>query len=233
MKVYTAPQPASKGPKSDKKLFTKGFPPQFVNTSSIQAGIGTAIQPNIQDWIVSVAHKQFEELNRDLIAILSKASGAAQKLLNEAKDLIFGTRNDNGSMSGMYTFPPALLAGFRQTIVFYLAVERALHFTGESYKKESSRSYGWQDSLEVDSFEALEKFSNGARYSLAVARNELCNMARSDRPMDEISRLSLGPEYICSWFMRRLLVRPLEKSMAVSDMYREYLSTIVNSLTQR
>jgi hypothetical protein len=232
MRVYTAPQPAFKGPKSDKKLFTKGSPPQFVNNSSIQAGIGTAIQPSLQDWIVSVAHKQFEELNRDLIAILSKASGAAQKLLDEGKDLIFGTLNENGSMSEIYTFPQALLAGFRQTIVFYLAVERALHFTGESYKKESSRNYGWQDFLEADSFEALEKFSNGARYSLAVARNELCSMARSDRPMDEISRLSLGPEYICSWFMRRLLVRPLEKSMAVSDMYREYLSTIVSSPTQ-
>jgi hypothetical protein len=233
MKVYTTPQPTVKGPTPDKKRFTKGSRPQLVNTSSIQAGIGTATQPNLQDWIVSVAHKQFEELNRDLIAILSKASRAAQKLLDEGKDLIIGTCNEDGSMSEIYTFPQALLAGFRQTIVFYLAVERALHLTGESYKKESSRNYGRQDFLEADSSEALEKFSNGARYSLAVARNELCSMARSDRPMDEISRLSLGPEYICSWFMRRLLVRPLEKSMAVSDMYREYLSTIVNSLTQR
>jgi hypothetical protein len=233
MKVYTTPQPTVKGPTPDKKRFTKGSRPQLVNASSIQAGIGTATQPNLQDWIVSVAHKQFEELNRDLIAILSKASRAAQKLLDEGKDLIIGTCNEDGSMSEIYTFPQALLAGFRQTIVFYLAVERALHLTGESYKKESSRNYGRQDFLEADSSEALEKFSNGARYSLAVARNELCSMARSDRPMDEISRLSLGPEYICSWFMRRLLVRPLEKSMAVSDMYREYLSTIVNSLTQR
>jgi hypothetical protein len=232
VELFTEIQPRVIGSRPDKKHLTEGSRLQSVNTSSIQAEIGTATQFNLQDWIVSIAHKQLEELNRDLMAILSKASRAAQKLLDEGKDLMFGTRNENGSMSGIYTFPQALLAGFRQTIVFYLAVERALHFTGESYKKESSRNYDWQDSLEADSFEALEKFSNGARYSLAVARNELCNMARSDRPMDEISRLSLGPEYICSWFMRRLLVRPLEKSMAVSDMYREYLSTIVSSPTQ-
>jgi hypothetical protein len=232
LKVYTMPLPTVKETVSDQKRFTKGSRPRSVNTSSIQDDVGTAVQPNFQDWIVSIAHHQSEELNRVLMAILAQASGAAQKLLDEGQDLMAGTRNEDGSMSEIYTFPQALLAGFRQTIVFYLAVERALHVTWESYKKGSSWYPGQHNIIEATCLGDLGKFSNGARYSLVVARNELCSMARSDRPMDEMSRLSLGPEYICSWFMRRLLVRPLEKSMAVSDMYREYLSTIVNSLTQ-
>lgn len=149
--------------------------------------------------------------------------------MNEARELVDGVCNEDGAMSEIYTFPRVLVRSFRQIVVFYLAIERALHYTEELYQGDSTPADDYRTPFTHDGLKVLEKFSNGAQNSLIVARNELCTMARSDQPMDNMSRLSLGPEYLCSWFIRRLLVKPLEKNMAVSDMYREYLSTIVST----
>jgi hypothetical protein len=231
IRVYTYPAPAIKGTPSNKNSSTKSSRPEFGNASSTQDAIGAAIQPNLQDWIVSSTQKRCEEWNGGALAILAKACEAGQKILDEAKVLMSGVCNEDGAMSGVYTFPRALLAGFRQIVVFYLAVERALHYTEQLYQDRSTSIDDYGVPFSVEGLQVLGRFSNGAQHSLAVARNELCRMARSDQPMDDMSRLSLGPEYLCSWFMRRLLVRPLERSMAVSDMYREYLSTVVSSST--
>jgi hypothetical protein len=72
-------------------------------------------------------------------------------------------------------------------------------------------------------------FGKGVLQALATARKELCSMAKSPEPVNVFERLSLSPEYVCGWYMRRLIVKPLQNHMTVSDMYREYLSTIVSS----
>ena len=232
IQVHTYLTPANKGTTLSRKPSTQFSQPKLENTSSKQDAIGTHVQPEFQDWIVSSAQKRCEEWNEGAIAILAKACEAGQKILDEAKDLVSGVCNEDGAMSGVYTFPRALLAAFRQIIVFYLAVERALHYTEQLYQEKSTSVDDYEVPFSAEGLQVLEKFSNGAQHSLALARRELCRMARSDQPIDDIGRLSLGPEYLCSWFMRRLLVKPLEKSMTVSDMYREYLSTIVGSSIQ-
>ena len=66
--------------------------------------------------------------------------------------------------------------------------------------------------------------------SLMVARSQLCYMAKSDPPLDVTRHLSRGPEYICGWLMRRLLLRPLRKHATVGDLYQEYISRLVSIL---
>jgi hypothetical protein len=121
-----------------------------------------------------------------------------------------------------------LIEAFRKLVVFYLAIERALHHTEEFYQKTPNEADDQFDfSYSESVLTVLKRFAKGAQLSIDIAREELCNMVRPDASPDDMQGLSLGPEYVCSWLMRRLLVKPLEKRMTIGDMYREYLSTIV------
>lgn len=185
---------------------------------------------NLKDWVVNYGQLKREETNAGAVAILTQACETAHDFLEQAKELTEGVQNEDGKMSELYTLPRHLLEAFRGIVVFYLAIERALHYTEESYQN---------DNLLADSFDAhtlpfsggglevLQRFGEGAMQALFSARKELCAMVQLDSPSDILADLSLGPEYVCAWLMRRLLVKPLENRMAVGDMYREYLSTIV------
>jgi hypothetical protein len=135
-------------------------------------------------------------------------------------------------MSGLFKFPRSLLSAFRQLLIFYFAVERAMYYTEEEFGNEAYalQNPDYMATLPFSStnLQILDAFGNGVQQALASARNELCSMVKSTEPAEITKRLSLNPEYVCSWLMRRLIVKPLEKSMTVSDMYREYLSTVVS-----
>ncbi|CAN9387585.1 unnamed protein product [Alternaria alternata] len=77
--------------------------------------------------------------------------------------------------------------------------------------------------------EVLERFGNGAKLSLFSARHALKQMAKSDKPLDVLKHLSLGPEYVYAWLMRRLFAKPLEESRTAGDMYRNYVSKVVSA----
>jgi hypothetical protein len=76
--------------------------------------------------------------------------------------------------------------------------------------------------------EILDRFSESVKSLIQQARVELCEMVRLKIPKDPAERMSWGAESISSWLIRRLIVKPLEKSMTVGDMYREYLTTLVS-----
>lgn len=189
-----------------------------------------------ESCIVNYAQMKMETWGKGNIAILSTVCAAAQRIYAQAEELWDGVRNEDGQMSDLYTFPRALLSAFRQLVVFYFAAERALHYAEESFKDKTnafeSPEYLATKSFSPDGLRIIEAFSTGVEHALTSARNELCSMVKSAKPVDVFKRLSLSPEYVCSWFMRRLIVKPLEKSMTVSDMYREYLSTIVSTSTR-
>ena len=193
----------------------------------------SALDP--EEWIVNYAQKKMEVWNEGFIAILTKSSQKASKLFNQVKELSDGVRNEDGQTSELYTFPRALISVLRQILVFYFAVERAVYYTEDYLINETNffKEPEYMRSLPFSpsGLQVIEVFGNGAQQSIVSARNELCSMVKSMEPMDIFKRLSLSSEYVCGWFMRRLIVKPLEKSMTVSDMYREYLSTIVSTGT--
>lgn len=187
-----------------------------------------------EQWIVNYAQLKMETWNEGFLNILTKACEIAQELFSQAKEVSDGVRNEDGQMSDLYTFPLALLDALRQLLVFYYAVERALHHTEDAYQDKINAfddpEYMTTIPFSTDGLHVLDAFGNGAQQAIRIARLELCSMVKSTEPVNILSRLSLSPEYVCSWFMRRLMVKPLEKSMALSDMYREYLSTVVSML---
>ncbi|KAJ4372588.1 hypothetical protein N0V86_007950 [Didymella sp. IMI 355093] len=161
----------------------------------------------------------------------------AQRLFLQAKELSDGVRNEDGQMSALYTFPRPLLSAFRQLLVFYFSVERSLFFTEEA-SSDKGKAFEEPEHMaglpfSPEGLQVIEAFGNGVQQALASAREELCSMVKSKEPVDVFKRLSLSPEYVSGWLMRRLLVKPLEKSMTVSDMYREYLSTIQFQVNHR
>ncbi|KAH6642330.1 hypothetical protein C7974DRAFT_420630 [Boeremia exigua] len=178
----------------------------------------------LKDCIVTRDQRRLEVFNETHVAILTKACKKAQRLLTEAKELAHGVLNEEGQMSDLYTFPCSLLNALRQQLVFYFAVERAMFFTEKRLKDgmEEDELVSYSD----DDLLAIEKFGNGVQQALAVARTELCSMVKSTRPPDVFERLSLSPEYVCGWFMRRLIVKPLSRSFAVNDVHRKYGSAI-------
>lgn len=186
-----------------------------------------------EQWTASYAQMKMETWNGGFLAILTNACHTAQRLYLQAKELSDGVRNENGHMSDLYMFPRPLLSAFRQLLVFYFAVERAMYYTEESFKDERN-AFEEPDYLiglpfSTSGLEVLDTFGNGVQQAIFAARDDLCSMTKSTGPLEVFKRLSLSPEYVCSWFMRRLIVKPLEKSMTVSDMYREYLSTVVST----
>lgn len=206
---------------------TADLKPKLTTLPSPQATHGGQ---DLNDWIVSSSELKRERVNAGTLAILKEACESASQLLTQAAELVEGVQNEDGKISDMYTLPPRLVEAFRQVVVFYLAIERALHFTEESYQNDNSLE---QRSLEIslpfsdEGLNVLKKFAIDVRVSLRIARHQLCYMVRSDPPMDILKQLSLSSQYTCAWLMRRLIVKPLDKRMTVGDMYREYLSTIV------
>lgn len=199
-----------------------------ANEASVS--LGSAEAPNLNDWIVQEKQLDLEKFNAGGLKILTQASNDAMELFKRIKELADGVRNEDGKMSDLYTFPRQLLEAFRKLLVFYLAVERALYHTEGAYQELGTRNRIDDDDLPYSDqgIGVLKRFARGVENSVLLARHELCSMVKSETSLDSMQDLALGPEYMCGWLMRRLLVKPLEKRMSIGDMYREYLSTIVS-----
>ncbi|KAF9700406.1 hypothetical protein EKO04_002041 [Ascochyta lentis] len=192
---------------------------------------------NPEECILNYAQMKMETWNKGYVAILTRGCQTAQEIFVQAKELSEGVCNEDGHLSDLYTFPRPLLSALRQLLVFYLAVERAMYYAEGSFmdKTNAFEEPEYMTTLPFSSrgLRVIESFGKGVQQAIASARNELCSMVKSTKPVDVSQRLSLSPEYVCSWLMRRLIVKPLEKSMTVSDMYREYLSTIQFQVNHR
>jgi hypothetical protein len=184
------------------------------------------MEPDLQSWIVNESQLKCEVSLAGALTILKQACDGALELSGEFVQLADGVRKEDGDMSELYTFPRSLVEALHRLIVFYLAIERALHHTELPYQTADVRSS--EQPYSDEGLAVLRRFVKGTQGSIAMARDELCSMVKSDVNTDTMHGLSLGPEYVCGWLMRRLLVKPLEKHMAIGDMYREYLSTIVS-----
>lgn len=195
-----------------------------------------ALKLDPEDSIVDYNQLRLEIWTKGCADILSEACQEAQQLYDSAKDLSDGVMNEDGQMSDLYTLPRALLDAFRQLVVFYFAVERAMFYTKETFEDGTieigDRNPSSMNGVPFSSsgLQVIDMFGKGVSQAMATARKELCSMAKSPEPLNAFERLSLSPEYVCGWYMRRLIVKPLQNHMTVSDMYREYLSTIVSSM---
>jgi hypothetical protein len=181
------------------------------------------------DWVINKAQYRREHTNAGALAILTHACTIAKDMLSQIRDLAEGVRNEDGRMSLLYSMPQELVEAFRRIVVFYLATERALYETGKIYEQsnlvEDSRWLPYSDT----GLAVLRSFGRDAQRSLRVTRLALCKMARSEPPLDISKHLSMGPEFVCAWLMKRLLVKPLEKSNTIGDMFREYVSKVVST----
>ncbi|KAH3913065.1 hypothetical protein HBH56_111250 [Parastagonospora nodorum] len=194
----------------------------------------SADKANLNDWIIHATQFEREKSNAGGLKILTQACGDALDLLERGKGLTDGVKNEDGSKSDLYTFPRELLEAFRKLIVFYLAVERALYYTEKSYQNvEDTMNVERELPYSEEGLRVLKRFAQGVDNSLLLARSELCSMVRPEISTDPMHNLELGPEYVCSWLMRRLMAKPLEKRMSIGDIYREYLSTIQFQVNHR
>lgn len=183
---------------------------------------------DLRNWIRNDGQVMIEERNAAYLIILSKTVAEGWQILSEAGQLANGVAVEKGKISDRYAFPPALLESFRRLIIFFLAIERAIHFTDQRFQNRDVDSSEEETPFSKEGLEVLERFFSSAQSSLLDARKDLCIMVRSDPAEDILMRLCLGPEFILAWLMRRLLVRPVENSMRVADLYRAYLSTVVS-----
>ncbi|KAF2011530.1 hypothetical protein BU24DRAFT_426613 [Aaosphaeria arxii CBS 175.79] len=181
---------------------------------------------NVDDWVIGTQEKENEETNAGHLAILDTSIKQARVLLSELQQLVGGVKNADSQLSKIYTFPHELLKSLHRTSVFYFAAERSLYFT-ESMNSRGTRTLSRRDKPYAKmGLKVIERFGESAKSSILLARRDLCSMARSPAPEHVSQRLSLGPLYICSWFIRRLLVQPAIDGLTVADIYRDYISTL-------
>jgi hypothetical protein len=189
-------------------------------------------EPNLQNWVKSSKQAKRERLNAGFITLVMQATDEAKQILAETKDLAEGVKQGDGRLSPLYTLPHELLKTLRRLVVFYLAVERAFHHT-EAIVDKKTKVDRKDVPFRKQGLEVLQRFSKDVKTSLRSARKDLCYMARSTNPDDLAGRLSLSAEYLCSWLIRRLLVRPVDNSMTVTDIYREYFSKLQFQVNHR
>ncbi|PVI02967.1 hypothetical protein DM02DRAFT_521838 [Periconia macrospinosa] len=190
----------------------------------------------LREWITNGDEWVIESTIYSATAVLSAATKKARHFLNLLHELSDGVRNEDGELSPLYALPGKLLDTFHQLVLLYFAVERSLHYIEEDTKvdKKSGMFAKGTDLEKLEKNSAiLQRFSDDVRTPLVRAREDLCNMARSTTPTAVEERLSLGPEYICSWVMRKLIVKPLKNSMTIADMYNDYLLTIEFQVSHR
>lgn len=187
----------------------------------------------LKAWIYNSDEILVESTVAGTLCILNAATLSGRELYRQLKDLMDGVRKEDGKISELYTFPRKLLETLRRLLIFYFAVERSLHYTELNFQNPVNAGRVADVPFTKDGLDVLKRFSEGVQMPLLLARVTLLDMARSPTPDDYWERLSLGPEYICGWFMRRLIVKPLQNSMTVADMYREYLSTLVRCPSSR
>jgi len=216
------------GPRSDEEM---GNPDNFDIHDKI----------NLEDYIRHEDETLIEETNATYLAILSHGLEGVRTLLLQLDDIARGVETQKGTISDRYTLPPELLKSLRMCVVFFFAVERSVSHTDEMITKfprllmrnSRVRERGLPGDYKIpfskEGFQVLDGFCDNAKMSLLQARKELCFMVRSDPQDDMMTRMSLGPEYVLGWCMRRLLVKPVEKGVRVADLYREYLSTLVSA----
>lgn len=203
-------------------------PPESSNAKS-----GTFIvdDETLKDWIRNSDENLLETISGGALTILDHACKMTGHFLIQLQELADGVKNEQGKISEVYTFPRKLLETMRRLIIFYLSIERSLHYTQETFDNSLQGLRQNDVPYSKAGLDVLSRFSDGVNTSLLQVRIDLCDMARSAAPYDYWKRLSLGPEYICAWFIRRLIVKPLTDSMTVGDMYREYLSTLVGAFS--
>lgn len=199
-----------------------------------QADVPESFDPTSQGWIIHTEQMRLELWTEGCATILTTAQRIAKQLHTQAMDLSYGVLNEDGAMSSLYILPRSLLEAFRQLLIFCFAVERAVSRTEKTFDDDTCGLVYPRHMngvpFSTHGLQVIEAFGSGVQHMLATARSELCEMARSTESSEATKHLSLNSEYICGWLMRRVIVKPLEKGLTVSDMYREYLSTIVSEL---
>ncbi|KAH6875795.1 hypothetical protein BKA58DRAFT_128904 [Alternaria rosae] len=190
----------------------------------------------LQDWIINSVQYRRELTNASALVILTHASKIAKDFLVRAKELAEGVQNEDGHLSSSYKLPQELIHAFQKIVIYYLAIERALHENEKAYgldpSFQSSRRLT-KDPYSLRDVEVLKRFGYHARRSLRKARFLLCDMVRPESPPSLRKHLSLGPEYVSLWLMRSLLTEPLERSKTIGDMYHVYISKVQFEINHR
>jgi hypothetical protein len=162
----------------------------------------------LRDWIYNMDQSLRERTIEYTLIMLDRAIDSSRTFRDQLKDLADGVRNNTGDLADIYTFPQKLLETFRRLIIYYLAAEKGF------YDLQSNAKIGVEplsNSNPRTPF-VLVEVSEDVKVPLLQAREALCDMARSSTSVDLGKRISLSAEYVCSWLIRRLVVKPLDRS---------------------
>ncbi|KAF2999674.1 hypothetical protein E8E13_001715 [Curvularia kusanoi] len=189
----------------------------------------------LEDSIVNYDQLKLELWTKGCADILSKACKIAQLLLESVQELSDGVLNEDGQMSELYTLPHSILDAFRQLIIFYFAVERAMFFTEDGFENNDipvARPRAMTDDpFSSKQLQVLQAFGNGVRESLLAARNELCAMAKSPEPINTFDHLSLNAEEYLSTIQFQVNHRPSKRLLRSINLLQEEIAALqeVNS----
>lgn len=184
-------------------------------------------------WVRNVEQMWEEERGFAGLAILSQILKGFRNLYTESEQLLSGVAIGKGQMSPKYGLPVSLIESLRRLVVLILATERAIHVVDERFQNWQYEQRRELAEYLTTGLAVLQRFTKSVELSLSEARKDLCVMVRSDAENNLLLRLALGPQFIISWIMRRLLIQPVDNNKGTADLYREYLSTLQFQVNHR
>ncbi|KAF2271832.1 uncharacterized protein EI97DRAFT_244561 [Westerdykella ornata] len=182
------------------------------------------------EWLRTEEQVIVEESNRQCLSILNRAVFHSKGFVNQLKELADGVQQEDGEIFSAYSFATGLVDTLEEIAGYYILAGQSLYDSSYQTYAQNGHKLVWvlrsrstASSRLAARLRSLNRRSEWVSDSILTARKQLCSMARSQ---DSSGRWSLPAEYICSWVMRHLLLRPVSKNMSVLELYQEYLSTL-------
>ena len=182
------------------------------------------------DWVCNGEELVLEHWNDALVTILAKAADGCIKFLSELMEIVHGVSTESGLILKSYVYPEELNEALRSIITFILAIERSITCMNNMPQRLADAEVEDRETDFDDILRIIKRFRENARDAISFGRTRLCDMTATSHEEDLRLRLSLGPEFLASWLIRRLLVKTVENGKTVSEYYREYLLALVSSI---
>ena len=202
----------------------------FPYSENLPTTWNSAIEEDlINDWVCNGEELVLEHWNDALVTILAKAADGCTKFHSELTEIVQGVSTESGLILNRYVYPHGLNEALRSIIIFILAIERSISCMNNMPQRLADEEVEDGETDFDDVFKIIKRFRENTRDGIRCARRSLCDMTATPPEEDLRFRLSLGPEFLASWLIRRLLVKTVEKGKTVSEYYREHLLALVSS----
>ncbi|OCL04161.1 hypothetical protein AOQ84DRAFT_391740 [Glonium stellatum] len=182
--------------------------------------------PELACWIINCIDAQWTAKYSALREVLINCVDTTGSIVRQGRHIVYGVVAADGTRSPLYKFPESLVDAFRRIVTFVIAAQKVTSHVNEAFNRRQPEQWASDENDCHEASKVLLKFATGISTAIRDSRTELCEMVRTEQNVDLLGSISLGPEFILAWIMRRLIVSPIHRSIKVTNLYVEFFSML-------